>query len=65
MFLLLDQLGKKSSGTDQVHPFFVIHWSFRNCETHIIKLSLSQGKFLDSLKIAKVDPIFKQGSHLQ
>ena len=32
--------------------------------THIINLSLIQGKFPDSLKIAEVVPIFKQGSRL-
>ena len=32
--------------------------------TYIINLSLIQGKFPDSLKIAKVVPIFKQGSRL-
>ena len=32
--------------------------------THLINLSLTQGKFPDSLKIAKVVPVFKQGSHM-
>ena len=32
--------------------------------THVISLSLIQGKFPDSLKIAKVVPVLKQGSHM-
>ena len=31
---------------------------------HVINLSLIQGNFPDSLKIAKVVPVFKQGSHM-
>ena len=55
---------KKSFGYDKVHPLFLSSPAleiFRPL-THIINLSLKHGIFPDNLKIAKVIPIFKQGS---
>ena len=53
----------KSSGYDDIN-FNVINHSFQYISKplmHIFQLSLSQGIFPDSLKIAKISPIFKTG----
>ena len=55
---------KKSFGNDKIHPLLLSSAAleiFRPV-TYIINLTLKQGIFPDSLKIAKVVPIFKQGS---
>ena len=55
---------KKSFGYDKSHPLLLSSAAleiFRPV-TYIINLTLKQGIFPDSLKIAKVIPIFKQGS---
>ena len=65
VFLSLENLNtKKSFGADKVHPLLVSIAIFQiyRLVTHIINLSISQGIFPDSMKIAKVFPIFKQGS---
>ena len=67
MFLLLENLDrKKSFGIDKVHPFLLSEGALEITKplTHLINLSLTQGKFPDSLKFAKVVPVFKQGSHM-
>ena len=67
MFLLLENLDrKKPFGIDTVHPFLLSVGALEITKplTHLINLSLTQGKFPDSLKIAKVAPVFKQGSHM-
>ena len=67
VFLLLENLDrKKSFGIDKVHPFLLSIGALEITKplTHLINLSLTQGKFPDSLKIAKVVPVFKQGSHM-
>ena len=65
IFLLLESIDtKKSFGIDKVHPLLLSTAAleiFRPL-THIINLTLKQGIFPDSLKTAKVIPIFKQGS---
>ena len=65
VFLLLESVDcKKSFGHDKIHPLLLSSAAleiFRPV-TYIINLSLQQGVFPDSLKIAKVIPIFKQGS---
>ena len=65
VFLLLESIDcKKSFGYDKIHPFLLSSAAleiFRPV-TYIINLTLKQGIFPDSLKIAKVIPIFKQGS---
>ena len=55
---------KKSFGADKIHPLLVSIAIFQiyGPITHIINLFISQGIFPDSMKIAKVVPIFKQGS---
>ena len=55
---------KKSFGVDKVHPFLVSVAVFQIYHqlTHIINLSISQDS--DSMKIAKVVHIFKQGSFI-
>ena len=65
VLLLLESIDiKKSFGLDKVHP---LPLSFAapiiySPLTYVINLSLKQGIFPDSLKVAKVIPIFKQGS---
>ena len=65
VYLLLESIDtKKSYGYDKVHPLLLSSAAleiFRPL-THIINLSLKHGIFPDNLKIAKVIPIFKQGS---
>ena len=64
VFLLLENLDrKKSFGLDKVHPFLLPVGALE-ITTHLIKLSLTKGRFLDNLKIAKVVAVFKQGSHM-
>ena len=64
MFLLLENLDrKKSFGIDKVHPFLLSVGAFRNYQASNTS-NQPQGKFPDSLKIAKVVPVFKQGSHM-
>ena len=57
---------KQSFGVDKIHPFLLSTAAIEIFKplTYIINLSISQGVFPDSLKIAKVIPIFKQGSRL-
>ena len=67
VFLLLENLDKKNLlEYYKVDPVLLSSGAFEvfKALTHIINLSLIQGKFPDSLKIAKVVPIFKQGSRL-
>ena len=65
VYLLLESIDtKKSFGYDKVRPLLLSSAAleiFRPL-THIINLSLKHGIFPDNLKIAKVIPIFKQGS---
>ena len=65
VYLLLESINtKKSFGYDKVFPLLLSSAAleiFRPL-THIINLSLKHGIFPDNLKIAKVIPIFKQGS---
>ena len=65
VFLILDNLdGKKSFGVDKLHPFLASVGPFQIFRpiTYIINLSIKQRTFPDNLKIAKVIPVFKQGS---
>ena len=67
VFLLLEGMDKtKSFGLDRTHPFLLQSSAIEIYQplTFIINLSLKTGVFPDSLKIAKVIPIFKQGSRL-
>ena len=54
----------KSSGLDKVHPLPLSSATpiIYSPLTYVINLSLKQSIFPDSLKVAKVIPIFKQGS---
>ena len=66
VFLILDNLdGKKSFGIDKLHPFLASVGAFQIFRpiTYVINLSIEQRTSPDNLKIAKVIPIFKQGSH--
>ena len=57
----------KSFDLDKIHPFLLQSSAFIKIYqplTFIINLSLKTGVFPESLKIAKVIPIFKQGSRL-
>jgi len=51
---------------DKVHPFLLSVEALEIAKplTHLINLSLTQGTFPDSLTIAKVVPVFKQGSRM-
>ena len=64
VFLLLESIDrKKSFGYDKIHPLLLSLAAleiFRPL-TYILNLTLKQGVFPDSLKIAKVIPVFKQG----
>ena len=65
VFLLLESMYcKKSLGHDKVYPLLLFSAAFEIFKTltYIINLSLRQGIFPDGLKIAKVIPIFKDGS---
>ena len=66
VFLLLESVDckLKSFGYDKIHPLSLSSAALEIFMpvTYIINLSLKQGIFPDSLKIAKVIPIFKQGS---
>ena len=62
--MLLENLDrKKSFGMDKVHPFLLSVGALESTKPlkHLISLSLIQRKFRDSLKIAKVVPVFKEG----
>ena len=65
VFLLLESIDcKKSFGNDKIHPLLLSSAAleiFRPV-TYIINFTLKKDIFQDSLKIAKVIPIFKQGS---
>ena len=62
VFLLLENLDrkKKSFGIDKVHASLLSVGALEITKplTHLINLSLTHGKFPDSLKIAKVVPVF-------
>ena len=65
VFIILDSLDvKKSFGVDKLHPFLASIGAFQCfCPlTYVINLSIKHRIFPDSLQIAKVIPIFKQGS---
>jgi len=65
VFLLLESLDtNKSFGIDKIHPLLLKTATFQiYCPlTFIFYLSISQGIFPDSMKLAKVVPILKQGS---
>ena len=67
VFLLLEGMVKtKSFGLDKMHPFLPQSSAKEIYQplTFIINLSLKRGVFPESLKIAKVIPIFKQGCRL-
>ena len=67
VFLLLEGMDKtKSFGLDIMHPFLLQSSANEIYQplTFIINLSLKTGVFSESLKIAKVIPIFKQGCRL-
>ena len=65
VLLLLGGLDKKKSlGLDKIHPILLATASIVIYQPlmHIINLSIKQGIFPRSLKIAKVIPVFKQCS---
>ena len=65
VLLLLESLDtKKSFGIDKVHPLLLKIAALQICRplTYIFNLSINQGIFPDSMKLAKVVPVFKQGS---
>ena len=67
VFLLLEGMDKtKSFGLDKIHPFLLQSSAIEIYQplTFIINLSLKTGVFPESLKIAKVILIFKQGCRL-
>ena len=53
----------KAAGFDDLSSNIIIdaYDSFKNILFHVFKVSIQQGIFPDSLKIAKVTPIFKSG----
>ena len=62
VFLFIESLNiKKSFGL--ILASVAVFQIFRPL-TYIVNLSISQGIFPDRMKIAKVVPVFKQGSHL-
>ena len=65
VLLLLESIDiKKSFGLGKVHPLLLSSAApvIYSPLTYVFNLSLKQGIFPDSLKVAKVIPIFKQGS---
>ena len=65
VYLLLVGLDKKKTlGIDKIDPLLLSIAAFEIYKplTYIMNLSIYSGKFPNSLKIAKVIPIFKQGS---
>ena len=65
VLLLLKSIdSEKSFGFDNIHPLLLSSAALEifGQLTHIINLTLRQGIFNDSLKMAKVISIFKQGS---
>ena len=54
----------KAVGFDNLSSNIIIDAcdSFKNILFHVFKVSIKQGIFPDSLKIAKVTPIFKSGA---
>ena len=63
--LLLESLDtKKSFGIDKAHPLLlrIAALQIYRPLTYIFNLSINQGIFPDSRKLAKVLPVFKQGS---
>ena len=63
VLLLLESFGiKKSFGLDKVHPLLLSSDApiIYSPLTYVTNLSLKQGIFPDSLKAAKVIPIFKR-----
>ena len=65
VFLLLESIDcKKSFGYDKIHPLLLSSAALEISRpvAYIIDLTLKKGIFPDSLKIAKVIPICKQGS---
>ena len=53
----------KAAGFDDLSSNIIIeaYDSLKNILFHVFKVSIQQGRFADSLKIAKVIPIFKSG----
>ena len=65
VFLLLESLDtNKSFGIDKIHPLLLKTAALEIYRplTFIFNLSINQGIFPDSMKLAKVVPVFKQGS---
>ena len=65
VFLLLESLDtNKSFGIDKIHPLLLktAALDIYRPLTFIFNLSINQGIFPDSMKLAKVVPVFKQGS---
>lgn len=65
VFLLLESLDtNKSFGIDKIHPLLLKTAALQIYRplTLIFNLSINKGIFPDSMKLAKVVPIFKQGS---
>ena len=65
VFLLLESLDtNKSFGIDKIHPLLLKTAALQIYRplTFIFNLSINKGIFPDSMKLAKVVPIFKQGS---